>query len=109
MKIDTIKENENRYDKGKWKMKKILRNWRVIRGDKEIKNTYKYQDLGWLSILKVTTQLAQLCHKTLEVISTAKMSKCQYKYINCYKTLEGISTANSRIMYIINNKLWYMY
>ena len=60
-------------------MKKILRNWRVIRGDKEIKNTYKYQDLGWLSILKVTTQLSQLCHKTLEVISTAKMSKCQYK------------------------------
>ena len=72
MKIDTIIENENRYDKRKWKKKKIPRNWRIIRVDKEIKGTNKYYDLGWLSKLKVRTQILQLCYKTLEGISTAK-------------------------------------
>ena len=39
----------------------------------KIKNTYKYQDLGRLSIIKVTIQIKQLCHNTLERIRTAKI------------------------------------
>ena len=81
---------------------------------------------------KVTIQVRWLCHKTLEGISTRKISETiQVRWL-CHKTLEGISKAkitsdntnkiivsqdfggntyskNSMIIYNINDKFWWLY
>ena len=80
----------------------------------------------------MTIQVRWLCHKTLEGISTAKISEAiQVRWL-CHKTLEGISTAkitsdntnkiivsqdfggnayskNSIIIYNMNDKFWWLY
>ena len=90
MKIHMIKEYEKKNKRISLKREKKQKQEQEMEEFLRLmnkKNTNKYQDLGWLSILKVTTQIPELCHKTSERISTAKISEWQHKYYNCVTKL----------------------